>query len=270
MIKLNVTYKNQTKEVTLYNEWDIKQDEVVDRDFITMDDQKGKYLLYDDGWNLYTRINGKTIKAFSVGTGLVKRYDYTSFSRIHLPHTNYSGARSYDEHPICRPYRRAEYLAAGTFLKTNRRVKLTPRIRFLIKEKMVEALKKRGITEEFIVDRLIREVDNMRGRGADRLEALAMLSRTAGIELERSAMPQTTMNQPLFQQFNISGGTIQDQRRKIPTRNELIEEKKFLNVVDLTDSEVNDFLDAHQKGDRFTFNEKTFKNSTKVTDDNAD
>jgi len=240
MITLEVKYRTTTKTVRLFNSWDVTDEDIVPRDIITMDRQKDKYVLYDDGFDTYGRIKGRTTKAYVTETGIIKRFDYCSFVRIQYPYTNYSGAKCYDEHPICRPYRRMEYLAAGTFIKTNKKVSLTPRIRMLIKDKMVESLRSKGITEEFIVDKLLREIDNMRGRGADRLTALAMLSRTAGIELEKQTASKVEMNQPLFQQFNM--GTIQDQRRNVATSKELKEEIQAVGYNTFTQDEAVDFV----------------------------
>lgn len=52
MITLEVKYKNQATTVNLYNEWDIDKEDVIDKKIITKQSQRGKYVLYDDGWSL--------------------------------------------------------------------------------------------------------------------------------------------------------------------------------------------------------------------------
>lgn len=268
MITLEVKYKTTTKTVRLFNKWDVTDEDIVPRDVISEDRQKDKFVLYDDGWETYGRIKGRTTKAYVTETGIIKRFDYCSFARIQYPYTNYSGARCYDEHPVCRPYRRQEYLIAGKFIKTNHKVSLTPRIRMLIKDKMVESLHAKGITEEFIVDKLLREIDNMRGRGADRLTALAMLSRTAGIELEKQTTGKVEMNNPLFQQFNM--GTIQDQRRSIPARKELCEEIQGVGYNVLSEAQAVDFVTDDGDRGKLAVKNIKLKNNEKITKDNCD
>lgn len=268
MITLEVKYRTTVKTVRLFNSWDVTDEDIVPRDIITMERQKDKYVLYDDGFDTYGRVKGRTTKAYVTETGIIKRFDYCSFVRIQYPYTNYSGAKCYDEHPVCRPYRRMEYLAAGTFIKTNKKVNLTPRIRMLIKDKMVESLHSKGITEEFIVDKLLREIDNMRGRGADRLTALAMLSRTAGIELEKQTAGKVEMNQPLFQQFNM--GTIQDQRRNIPNKKELGEEVQGIGYNILSEAQAVDFVTCDGDKSKLTVKKIKLRNNEKITKDNCD
>ncbi|MFA7030359.1 MAG: hypothetical protein WC179_08800 [Candidatus Cloacimonadaceae bacterium] len=220
MIELEVKYKNNKATVRQFNEWDIEnKEDIVDPLIIKVESQKDKYVLLNDGWGLYARILSKTTKSFVTETGVVKRGDYCRFSRVQYPYTNYSGAKSYDEHKLSRPYRRQEYLVAGKFLKTNHKITLTPRIKMCIQERIQRTLSDRGIDVEWVTDRLIREADLMKNRGADRIEAVKLLSRLSGVELEKQTGPTITMNQPLFQQFN--AGTIQNQRRQIPSKKEL-------------------------------------------------
>ena len=219
MITLEVKYKNQATTVNLYNEWDIDKEDVIDKKIITKQSQRGKYVLYDDGWGLYGRVKGATINAYVTESGIIKRKDYCSFSRVQYPYTNYSGSRSYDEHPLSRPFRRVEYLQAGSFIKTNNRVKLTPRIKMLVKDKIEDMLGKFNVDAEFIISKLVREADHMRGRGTDRIEAIKCLARLQGVELEKQTRAADTGPTPLFMQFNTL--SIQDQRRQLPTAAEL-------------------------------------------------
>ena len=223
MIEIEVAYRKTQKTVTVYNEWDVS-DNVIDcnePDRFNIKEYRDKLVKYNDGWNLYAKIRGGTQNALITGMGILKKADYCQFSRIQYPFTNYSGSHSYDEHKLSRPYRAIETLTAGKFIKQTSKVKLTPRIRTIVKDKLNDIAVQYGIDSDWIVTRLIREADNMRGRGADRIEAIKLLARTRGVELEKQNTNQVVMNQPLFQQFN---GNIQDERRRtIESRNELIE-----------------------------------------------
>jgi len=214
MIVFETNYNGKTKEVTLYHSWDVKDEDIVhDPDVFAKGSQKDKYLQFFDGYNnTFTKITSSAIYSFITGVGVFKRRQYFDLVRIQFPYTNYSGAKCYHEHQLSRPYRKAEYNAAGLFLKKDAKVGLTPRIKMIIKEKLVDMGIQLGIDPEWIVSRLIREADNMRGRGADRIEAVKVLSRMMGMELEKATYnPAVHLNNPLFAQFN--QGTIQDQRR---------------------------------------------------------
>jgi len=258
MIKLEVKYKNRVRTLTLYHKWDINEDDIIQRQEGLDLENKGKYLELECGYGLYTKIKSITYNAYVTEIGVIKKKDYRTVTRVQYPNTNYSGSLSYEEHPISRRYRRQEYLVAGKFIKTNHKVSLTPRIRMLIKDKLVESMRAKGVTEDYIIDKLLREVDNMRGRGADRLQALSMLARTAGVELEKQATARVEVNQPLFQQFNM--GTIQDKRREISTSKELREEIDAVGLNMLPENQAVEFVSMGNEAPKITMDPKKLKN----------
>lgn len=265
MITLEVKYRNLTSIVNLYNEWDVLDEDIVDKKIITKDRQRGKYVLYDDGWNTYGKIKGATINAYVTETGIIKRKDYCSFCRIQYPYTNYSGAKSYDEHPLSRPFRRQEYLIAGKFVKTNQRVQLTPRIRMLVKERLDEMLDKYNVDADFIISKLVREADNMRGRGTDRIEAIKILARIHGVELEKQAARGDNGPAPLFMQFNTLN--IQDQRRQVPTSSELEKNIIDMGLPTLTESQAVEMLAEGKNYTGIAMNPKKLHNNDKIIED---
>lgn len=270
MIVYEVKYKKKTAQVRLYNRWDVDDEEVVDPLEITDQCQRDKYVAYTDGFDVFAKIKGRTVMAFATETGVVKRKDYCRFSRIQYPYTNYSGARSYDEHPLSRPYRRAEYLACGNFIKRNIKIKMTPRIRKMTKDKLIGLLDDKNIDADWIVTRLIREADHMRGRGADRLEAIKILARIKGQELEKPTGTQTVMHQPLFQQFN-QANTIQDQRRKgyLESRKEIAENIDGLGLPTLDDVSIEEIAEdiTSANGNRLHFSKIELSKPNTITPD---
>lgn len=245
MITLKLKYRKKEKEVTLrhrneIDEGDILEDTGEQYSFAFVRD---KWIRFEDGSELYTKVRSVTRKAFITEAGVYKRGDYYSPSRIQYPFTNYSGARRYDEHKLSRPYRRKEYLLAGQFIKTNNKVSLTPRMRMIVKDRLNEIAEDHGIDADWIIGKLKKEAENMRSRGADRIEAIKLLARTRGAELERQTH-QVTMNQPLFQQIN--GGTIQEQRRiqKPPSRKELKGILDATGVSIMEDREKDNFING--------------------------
>lgn len=265
MITLEVKYKNQMTTVNLYNEWDVREEDVVDKKLIKKESQRGKYVEYDDGWNTYGKIKGATINAYVTETGIVKRKDYCSFCRVQYPYTNYSGARSYDEHPFSRPFRRQEYLEAGKFVKTNQKVHLTPRIKMIIKDRIEEMLGNYKVDADFIVSKLVREADNMRGRGTDRIEAIKILARMSGVELEKQAKSDNGGMAPLF--FQMNNFTIQEQRRAIPSNSELTEIVVDAGLPAMDRDEAVEFVGQGKGYSGLAMNPKKLKNKDKIVED---
>ena len=101
-------------------------------------------------------------------------------------------------------------------------------------------MNKKQINEEWIIDKLKKEAENPRNRGADRLTAITMLGRIGGIEMG-VATTNKSKSPALFAQFN--NYTIQDKRRKnaqdtidLPTRKDL--ESAIEVLPEIEDAEI--------------------------------
>ena len=110
----------------------------------------------------------------------------------------------------------------------------------LVLQRLQEHMNKKQINEEWIIDKLKKEAENSRNRGADRLTAITMLGRIGGIEMG-VATTNKRKAPALFAQFN--NYTIQDQRRKkaqdtidLPTRKDL--ESAIEVLPEIEDAEI--------------------------------
>lgn len=227
MIVFRVRYRQLERDVTLYHEWDIEdKNDIIDprnsMKMLTYRDVRNKFFKLTDGSELYVKILNKTFKAITTEIGIIKILDYCSFCIIRYPYSNYTGVRSPEEHPLARPYRRTEHLMCGQYISQGKAIskkKITPRIKKMLKDKLKEIAENKGIDAEWIIDRVVSEADNPKNKGAERLEALKMLGRMQGVELDKGAVPAVQMNQPLF---NFTSNNIQEQRR-----NQLDESKEI-------------------------------------------
>lgn len=219
MIRLEVEYRGNKKEIKVYNEWDVDPDEVVsDPHTITSDDIE-KYFKFQDGSGWYSIIRG--VNRFAVRTDLcvIRKNDYLHCAKVQYPYTNYSGSFKTEEHELVRPFNKMETRLVSR-LKEGKKIKyLTKRLRVLTIRKLKEQMKKLGIDERKIANLLL----NAAQKGNQKIQAIDRLAYLGGVRLEPSPN-DSNKNRPLFQQINNSM-TIQQQRRAkiedIPTGNEI-------------------------------------------------
>lgn len=237
MITFRVNYRQLERDVTLYHEWDIEdKNDIIDFNaergkVYTYRETRDKFFKFTDGSDLYVKIKSATFKAIVTEIGVVKIRDYCSFCIIRYPYTNYSGVRSPEEHPLSRPYRRSEHLICGNFISRGKTIsKMTPRIVKMLRDKLKEMSESRNIDADWFIDKIMAEANNPKSRGAERLEAIRMLGRMQGVELDKGSVPAINMSNPLF---NFNTPSIQDRRRNMLDESKEIHiDLKKIGIVD--------------------------------------
>ena len=218
--------RTRIRTVMLYHEWDLRDKEIVsDARAVTAAD-KGKFFAFNDGSGWHDEIIAANEYYVYGKCTIIRKNDIVWQCKPNCVTTNYSGVRKGEEHQHVRPYHPMEKSLSTKIINgtISDKAYVTTRIRVLTLDRIKEKLQDKGVNEEWLVARLLREADNMRGRGSDRLEAIKILSRAEGIELEKKTQSQSLERMPIFQQINM--GTVQNQRRlmaEVPTLDELKE-----------------------------------------------
>jgi len=236
MMVLNLTYRDTIKEIVLLDVWDVTPDQIVLPNLALTEDV-GKYVLFTDGSRMLSKLIHKGKKYLFTKANTLYRYDYISKCRPTGSNTQYSGLYSHHEHVSVRRPTQRERELAQEFIEGKTKRKLPKRCILLVLTKLRERMKAMAVDENYIVDKLKKEVDNSKNRGADRIEAIKILARIGGVEIGGL---NTVNNKPpaIFAQFNTL--TIQDKRRLGNEVIELPESKELTKAVNavITDAEV--------------------------------
>lgn len=235
MIIVEVPYRGISQEIVLYDIWDVKKEDIVLPPYVLSEDA-GKYVLHTDGTNTLSKIHHKRGEYFNTTSGLFNRKDYLCLCRPRVRMSAYSGLLFFDEHIKLRRPNLRERQLADDFIENKfpRNRTLPKRCRLIVLTKLQEKMVSMGIDENYIVEKLKKEVDNTHNRGADRLEAIKILARIGGVEVGGL---NTAQNKPpaLFAQFNFN--TIQDQRRNSGMVS-LPDTKQLAEVIDVATEDV--------------------------------
>lgn len=209
MTTLEIRYRDAKYQIIVLNKWDISGYETVKCKDVVYGDV-GKLLEFDDGSEWYTPIVAISGYAVRTEAGLFNKRDIVCVSRIKAPGTQYSGLYLYDQHPLVFPATRKESERVSAFLAGEFHGKLSRRELMITTERLQEQCREHGLDENWIVNRLVREADDMRNKGFERLEAVKILARVMGVEIGGQVLgPQRS--QPLF--GNVNYFSIQDRRR---------------------------------------------------------
>lgn len=221
---------NNVYSIVLLNEWDFEDGRYEKATYSADKSNIGKWFPYDDGSGWYSKVIRVNPDYDSVRTeaGVIRLEDYIRQCKIMGYHVNYSGVFRGNEHPLIRPYNSVERIIAGQIAKGNgdKYKYKTPRMYMIALEKLQAELDHKGVNEDFVTTRLLREVDNMRGTIKDRLEVLKTMCRMMGIEMEKQEQKQLPA-QPLF--GNIGTLTIQQARRQISDKPDI---RKMVNMAE--------------------------------------
>ena len=196
-------------------------------------EDNGKFIKFNDGTELYTRIINVSDKSIRTEIGPYNREDLCFMFKPRNPNGTHAGIPKGDLHFKISKVRFSEKVNStkvinGTF--PYGKYSLTRRTRMLAIEKLAKASADHGVTEEWIIKHLHKWVESGNRHA---LEALKALARVSGIELNQQKI-ENNNNVALFAQFN-QLNTIQDDRRNridIPTSNGLKE------IVDTVKAEV--------------------------------
>jgi len=201
-MQIEVKYREKTKIVDVYHQWDIKKDEIVGVKATKKD--IGKYFEFDDGSGWFSKIIGVTPLAVRTEICIVRVADYVHMSKVQYPQTSYSGAYKTEEHDFVREFNRPEHRCVYRLMHEQPIKYLTKRIKMLTVKKLQDKLKSNGVDENFIVGLLV----NAASKGNEKVKAIGMLARIGGVNLEPQLSPPGIKG--MFVQNNL---TIQNQRR---------------------------------------------------------
>lgn len=241
MMIVEILYRGIPQQCVLYDIWDIPEEQIVLPHTVLTEDV-GKYALYTDGSRMLAKIVHKRGIYFNTLCGLFHKYDYVHICRPKPRMSAYSGLLFHHEHVKLRRPNLKERQTAEAFLakKLPSNKRLSKRCILLVLQLLQEHMNKKQINEEWIIDKLKKEAENPRNRGADRLIAITMLGRIGGIEMG-VATTNKSKSPALFAQFN--NYTIQDKRRKnaqdtidLPTRKDL--ESAIEVLPEIEDAEI--------------------------------
>jgi hypothetical protein len=221
MLIYTVRYRHKVKDVVLYHRWDLEPDQIVTVNQADFND-KGKYLDFDDGSGLYSKILSVTKISIRTEACVVRREDIVHTCRFHYPQTAYSGFHKREEHELIRGFRPQEIRTAHRMIKGYQVKYATPRIKVLVMKKISEKLKEKGATLDWAIDKLKGLAESKRGTIGDKHKVILSIMRAHGVELEGArALSNNKGNAPLLQQFNQFN--IQQNRRQnqLPDKNEM-------------------------------------------------
>jgi len=209
MINIEVKYRNGLRIAQVYNKWDIPHESSIVYAKDATSEDAGKLLAFDDGSEWFTRILRVDGSRIFTDCGVFNKTDIVTCSRIKYSMSTYDGANYHDHHPIFRGYTNAEMERSTKYISGNR-IKLTKREQMLTAQQLADAATENfGIDADWLLKRIIQVADNTKTRGADRLEAIKILSRIAGAEIGTPIVGKN--NIPLF--GNLTVLSIQDKRR---------------------------------------------------------
>ena len=211
MIEVLVKLRHKSTTVKMYHLWDVSPENIVGWDCTKED--IGKYILFDDGSKLLSKIKNCNNMAVRTDVGTFRRADIVHCSIPKWPGANYSGVEKGRESFKVRPPSTREKRNASKILNNTLQEGFTvsAREKALAVEKLQTEIATHGITEEWIVTKLKRMGGDINNRHA--MEAIKVLARIAGIELNQPRVQGAGGGIALFQQINQGGNTIQQQRR---------------------------------------------------------
>jgi hypothetical protein len=212
------------RETTYYHIWDLDPEDIVTvKDAKKAD--KGKYLDFQDGSGLYSRIMNVSPKTIRTEACVIRREDIVHISHFHGRNKAYSGIYKTEEHELIRPFRPQEKKAGYNLMKGRQIKYLTPRIKVFIMKEISKKLESKGATVDWAIDRLKELAESNRGTIGDKHKVILSILRAHGVELESiRGLDKGNGNRPLLQQFNQYN--IQHDRRaqgSLPDKRELTE-----------------------------------------------
>lgn len=239
MIQYRVNTRNSdaSQLATLYDEWDMQDDEKrTDWNKLTSLDI-GKYIKLDDGWNTYAKISYVSSIYVRTSAGVFRKKDIIKCSIPRYEFNGYSGASDTEEHFNVRGPSKNEIAKSNQLLAGKKFKSVSQRIKMLSIQTIKDRADKNGFNEEFIADTLMDAIttkDKHGKRDGQWLNALKILA----------AMNETNLEKPL-EDKQLEGGnrfnqmvTVQD-RKKIGIG-------KIEKAVILSDCRNEDIVNVNQ------------------------
>ena len=159
MIKFKTTVKGMDFISTVYNQWDIEESEIVEWNSLTIED-KGKYVMFDDGSELYAKI-------IHVGNGTIQTEcgTYVIGDIVHCfqpkyKKSNYAGVFASELNLKVLPLARQEKSIVTRIINGEKMNSLTPRIEEGVANATVQQMIELGYDPKEVsmksIDRIIR------------------------------------------------------------------------------------------------------------------
>lgn len=227
MILFKVTYNGRDYDVPTYHRWDVGDEDVVSWSDCTKEDA-GKYIMFDDGTELYTKVITCNYAVIRTEAGSFRRDDIVHLCIPKYKHSNYSGVISKDEHPLVRPYTRGEKALATRMANGEELKFISNRVKMLCKDNIKAHLNEMtgGSQEatEIHVAKTIYRVSN--GNGMPALKAAELICNMNDINISEPPKQLDTKQSALFT------GMSEGKPRK-PSKGEI---DKILKVVRQSDN----------------------------------
>jgi len=225
---------------TFYQEWDMEDYEKLTNWHALTSLDKGKYIMFDDGSNLYARIELVTMDAVKTSAGTHRIKDIIHCAKPKYRHWGYSGAKESDESFEVRPASKNEKAKCRRMIGGHQPRTMTRRVRMLVLEDLAEQAKDNGINANYIMSRLKEWSD---GNGQHAYKSLVTQARIQGIEIEKALDGNQGAQLSLAQKLGISN-SVQDTRKgKLPSMGQL---KKIANAEE-TQAVIIETMDAVEK-----------------------
>jgi len=157
MIKSKVTFSGLEFVSTVYNQWDVEEHEIVEWKTLTSKDN-GKYVMFDDGSELYTKIIHVGAGTISSECGTYVIGDIIHCYQPKYKNSNYAGVFSKDLSLQVLPLKRQEKSIVVRASNGERMRSLTPRLEEGISNVFRETLTELGYDPNEIAKKSVEKI----------------------------------------------------------------------------------------------------------------
>lgn len=210
--RVNTRHAESTQLATIYDEWDVPvEDRRTDWNKLTSLDID-KYILLDDGWNIYAKITYVSAIYVRTTAGVFRKKDIIHCSIPRYEFNGYSGASDTEENFEVRGATKNEIAKANQLLAGKKFKSVSQRVKMLSIDIINNRAKDNGFSETFIADALMSAItdrDKHGKRDGQWLNALKILAK----------MNEKDLDNPL-EDSSLEGGqrfgkmiTVQDRRK---------------------------------------------------------
>lgn len=236
--QVNTRHAESTQIATLYDEWDVKEeDKRTDWNALTSLDID-KFILLDDGSGLYALITYVSSIYVRTTAGVFRKKDIIHCSNPRYEFNGYSGASDTEEHFLVRGATRNEKAKANQLLAGKKFKSVSQRVKMLSVETINNRAKEVGFSDEFVADALMSAIvdrDKHGKRDGQWLNALKILAK----------MNDKDLDNPL-EDNKLEGGQRFGQMITVQDRKKIANVKTIENAVLLSDCRNEDMVKINQ------------------------
>jgi len=178
-----ITFKYYTrrgvlKQGRLYHKFDLPWDYEAVKWHECTNEDSGKFIMFDDGSELFTRVLKCNAITVTTECGLYRRDDLIHCFDMKNPYANYSGVPAGAEHTLVRPLTRQEKGLVTRYQRGDKLKYVTPRIVLSARDVMKKKLEDLGVTGSTIVENYYRL---SQGKGPQALTATDRMAMIMGV-----------------------------------------------------------------------------------------